>query len=288
VASLADLPTLGVGASLSLGARPDPAALVRATGGPRFVEYAGRVDVDEVLAEVERIRAAGAPVLFHPSYINFCGSAPNSPAWLDETARHVATVGSPWFAQDLAYCFWADGHGYSSQLGYFVPPILNEASLARAIERVREVAARVPVPVAVEPPPVTFQVGRMPLFEFFGRLADVADCAILLDMGHLVSHEVASGRKVIDALAALPLERVIEVHIAGGRMERGVYVDAHERPILPSAWHMLDDLLPHLTGLRAVCFECEGASEEDVLGTLARLRRHVRERSASASLREAA
>jgi uncharacterized protein (UPF0276 family) len=281
---LASLPTLGVGASLSLGARPDPVRLVQAPGGPRFVEYAGRVDVDEVVEEVTRIRAAGAPVLFHPSYINFCGSAPNSPDWLAETARHVTTVGSPWFAQDCAYCFWEDGYGYSTQLGYFVPPVYSEASLAAAVERVREVQAAVPVPVAIEPPPVTFQVGRMPVFEFFGRLATAADSALLLDVGHLVSHEVASGKPVLELLAALPRERVVEVHIAGGRMERGVYVDAHDRPILPAAWQLLAELLPHLPELRAVCFECEGAGEKDVLAVLKRLRGLVQARSSHAEL----
>src|SRR5688572_2688092 len=90
--SLANLPVLGVGASLSLAARPDPVALVKAAGGPSFVEYAGRVDVDEVQDQVQRVLAAGAPVLFHPSYINFCGTYENNAAWLEETARHIATV----------------------------------------------------------------------------------------------------------------------------------------------------------------------------------------------------
>lgn len=282
------LPVLGVGASLSLSARPDPVALARRKGGPAFVEYAGRADVEEVIAEVQRVRDAGVPVLFHPSYINFCGSFPNARSWLDATARHVAAVGSPWFAQDVAYCFWQEGPGYSTQLGYFIPPILNEASLALAIERVREVQERVPVPVAIEPPPMTFAVGTMPLFTFFGELARRADCAILLDMGHLVSWEMASGSRVRDRLADLPVERVIEVHIAGGRLSADTdgttYIDAHERPILPQAWRMLDDLLPELPAVRAVCFECEGAAEQEVMTTLAKLRRSVKERTANAAL----
>jgi uncharacterized protein (UPF0276 family) len=285
--ALSSLPVLGVGASLSLSAEPDPVALVEAPGGPQFVEYAGRVDVDEVKAEVERVRNTGAAVLFHPSYINFCGSYANSPAWLEETARHIAEVGSPWFAQDLAYCFVNDGYGYSSQLGYFVPPVLNEASLARAIERVREVQRVVRVPVAIEPPPMTYVAGRMPLFTYFGRLARETDCALLLDVGHLVSYEMGSGRKVLDALSDLPTERVIEVHIAGGRIDdtehagvrRRVYVDAHERDILPEAYAMLEALLPHLSALRAVCFECEGRTQGHVLDTLSRLRTLVRDKS---------
>jgi uncharacterized protein (UPF0276 family) len=282
------LPTLGVGASLSLSAQPDPVALVKAAGGPSFVEYAGRADVDEVSAEVERVRAAGVPVLFHPSYINFCGSFPNARRWLDATARHIASVGSPWFAQDCAYCFWQEGPGYSTQLGYFIPVILNRESLQHAIERVREVQEVVPAVVAIEPPPMTFAVGRMPLFTFFGEVARQADCAILLDMGHLVSYEMASGRRVREALADLPRERVIEVHVAGGRIEPGqtgsIYIDSHERDIQQQTWDMLEDLLPELPNVKAVCFECEGVGEESVLATLRRVREVVRRRSANPAL----
>jgi len=282
------LPTLGIGASLSLSSDPDPVSLVCAKGGPSFVEYAGLVDVDEVIGEVERVRAAGVPVLYHPSYINFCGSYANSVAWLEATAKHIEAVGSSWFAQDCAYCFWEEGPGYSSQLGYFIPPIFNQTSLERAVERVKEVQAIIPVTVAIEPPPVSFVVGSMPLFSFFGSLAKQTDCAILLDMGHLVSYEIASGRRVKDTLDALPCERVVEVHIAGGRLKKGedgpIYVDAHECTILEPTWQMFEAMLPELPNIKAVCYECEGVKESSVLSILKRIRKIVRERSVSKSL----
>lgn len=284
----AQLPTLGVGVSLSLSSEPDPVALVREAGGPRFVEYAGLAEVDRVLTEIDRVRAADVPVLFHPSYINFCGTFANSPDWLAETAQHIKTVGSPWFAQDCAYCFWKEGHGYSTQLGYFVPPVLNEASLEQAIIRVKEVQAAVPVTVAIEPAPMAFAVGTMPLFTFFGRLANATDCALLLDMGHLVSYEMASGNRVLDALRDLPCERVIEVHIAGGRLRQGVqgpvYVDMHESPILDEVWQMLEVMLPLLPNVKALCYECEGMGHATVMEVLQRLRSMVRERSTCEAL----
>lgn len=286
--NLRDLPELGIGVSLSLSAQPDPVQLVRAPGGPRFVEYAGLAEADSVATEVDRIRAAGAPVLFHPSYINFCGTFPNSAAWLATTAAHVAAVGSPWFAQDCAYCFWEEGPSYSTQLGYFIPPPLNEASLALAIERVREVQAAVPAPVAVEPPPMAFVVGAMPLFTFFGRLARETGCALLLDMGHLVSWEMASGQRVLDAIDELPRESVIELHVAGGRLRQAsdgpVYVDMHETPVLPESWAMLDALLPLLPNVKALCYECEGMPGDTVLAVLGQLREKVRRLSASPGL----
>ncbi len=282
------LPTLGVGASLSLSAQPDPVSLVSTKDGPSFVEYAGLADVDSVIEEVERIRKAGVPVLFHPSYINFCGSHANSQAWLEATALHIETVDSPWFAQDCAYCFWQEGPGYSSQLGYFIPPIFNQASIERAITRVREVQAIIPTTVAIEPAPMSFVVGTLPLFSFFAEVARQTDCAILLDMGHLVSYEMASGRSVREALDELPCERVVEIHIAGGRLKQGkygpVYIDAHESTILDQTWNMLESMLPELPNVKAVCYECEGVKESRVLPILKRVRKSVRERSASKKL----
>ena len=282
------LPTLGVGASLSLSSDPDPVKLVKAQGGPRFVEYAGQVDVDQVIDEVERVHAAGAPVLYHPSYINFCGSFPNSTAWLEATAKHIAAVDSAWFAQDVAYCFWQEGPGYSTQLGYFIPPIFNEASLERAITRVKEVQAIVPTIVAIEPPPMCFFAGSLSLFKFFGTLAEETDCAILLDMGHLVSYEMASGNKIEDELNELPRERVIEVHVAGGLVKQSetgpVYVDAHERGIVDETWQMFEAMLPELPSVKAVCFECENVNENTVLTTLKRIRKMVQASSASQNL----
>ncbi len=282
------LPALGVGASLSLSSKPDPVALVNNIDGPSFVEYAGLVEVDAVIDEVERIRATDTPVLFHPSYINFCGSFSNSSVWLEETARHIEAVHSPWFAQDCAYCFWQEGAGYSSQLGYFIPPIFNQASLDLAIERVKEVQAAMTVPVAIEPPPVTFVAGTIPLFKFFGELSKATDCAILLDMGHLVSYEMASGKKVGDALNELPRERVVEVHVAGGRLKKGnagpIYIDAHECTILEETWQMFGTMLPELPNVKAVCYECEGVNENTVLTTLEEIRQIVKNKSVSRPL----
>lgn len=274
--SIEQLPVLGVGASLSLSSIPDPASLAATKGGPDFVEYAGLVDVDSVIDEIEKIKLTGAPVLYHPSHINFCGSFSNSKTWLEATIQHIKAVDSAWFAQDCAYCFWEEGPSYSTQLGYFLPPILNQASLDLAIKRVREVQQLIPVTVAIEPPPMTFVMGDMPLFQFFGELSRQTDTAILLDMGHLVSYEMASGRLVRDALDELPLDRVIEVHIAGGRLKQGedrpIYVDAHETAILDETWKMFEDLLPELPNVKAVCFECEGVDEATVMSTLKRVR----------------
>ena len=284
------LPALGVGVSLSFGMEPDPVALAGRPGGPGFVEYAGAVQLERTAREVGALRALGLPVLFHPSCLNLCGPWPNPPDWLEAVDAHVRGVDSAWLAQDVAVCFAGETPGYSIQLGYFVPPILTRASLEQAVERVAEVRAVVGAPLLLEPAPVTFSLGDMGALQWLGALAERADCGLLLDAGHVVSHLLAGGEPSLNrALEGLDLSRVIELHVAGGvlhrRGDRRYYLDAHELPVLPEVWRVFEALLQRCEHLRAVCVECEGPPESTVLPALERARRAVVERSSSPLLR---
>lgn len=283
---LADLPTLGVGASLSFGMEPDPVALARAPGGPDFIEYAGAVQSELVRGAVDALRAEGVPVLYHPSCLNLCGPWPNPPAWLAAVDAHVQAVRSPWLAQDVAVCFAGDTPGYSIQLGYFLGPVLTRESLEEAVRRVAEVRAAVAAPLLLEPPPATFRAGTLPMMAWLSELAARTGCGLLLDAGHVYSHGLVEGG---DPLAGLDLSQVVEVHVAGGlireRAGRRYYVDAHELPVQPEVMALFQRILAGAENLRAVCVECEGAAAAQVLPVLAELRQLVALGAASESLR---
>ncbi|MCB9777611.1 MAG: DUF692 family protein [Alphaproteobacteria bacterium] len=288
---IAPLPFLGTGLSLSFGVEPDPVALAGQPGGPAFIEYAGAVQVDHVQDAVGRLHALGVPVLYHPSCLNLCGPWGNPTPWLQAVAAHCDTVQSAWLAQDVAVCFVGEEPGYSIDLGWFVPPVLDEEGLRQAIERVREVRAVVDRPLLLEPAPVTFQVGPMHIFEWLGRLARETDCGLLLDAGHVVSHQLARGSAdLLDGIDALDLDRVIEVHVAGGVIRdlpggARAYVDAHDLPVLPETWQVLTALVARCPELRAVCVECEGAVARSILPLLRRVREQIALTAASEGLR---
>ena len=284
---------LGVGASLSFGAQPDPADLARARGGPAFVEYAGAVQPEALEPGLSKLKKQGVPLLYHPSCLNLCGPWANPPAWVAAVDHHCRTVGSAWLAQDVAICFASDTPGYSIQLGYFVPPILTAESLEEAVRRVAEVTAGVSVPLLLEPAPVTFQLGNLSIFEWLGELARRTDCGLLLDAGHVVSHQLALGARDLTAgLDALDLDRVTELHVAGGVIYaeggRRFYQDAHDLPVLPETWEVFGALLERCERLRAVCVECEGSLTGAIVPVLDRVRTLVNERSAHLELAQVA
>ena len=286
----ASLPTLGVGVSLSFGAEPDPVALARARGGPAFIEYAGAVQHSFMERPLAELRRLNVPVLYHPSCLNLCGPYPNPRPWLDAVGAHVRAVGSAWLAQDVAVCLVGDTPGYSIQLGYFVPPILTPESLDEAVTRVMEVREVVDAPLLLEPAPVTFTLGELDIFTFLAELSRRTDSGLLLDAGHVVSHQLARGAGLGDGLDALDLSRVVELHIAGGVIEtrdgQPIYLDAHDLPPLPETWQVFRLLLSRCENLKAVCVECEGAAASTALPLLRRARERVLLGAASTALRE--
>ncbi|MCP4500214.1 MAG: DUF692 family protein [Deltaproteobacteria bacterium] len=292
------LPVLGVGASLSFGISPDPVALAAKKGGPSFVEYAAPVQASLLTSSIHRLLSSNVPLLYHPSCLNLCGTRENPKHWVEEVRRHVQTAQCAWLAQDVGVCFTNVEGGYSNQLGYFIAPILSEASLDVACERVLEVKALLDKPLLLEPPPVTFNVGDQKIFPWLNALAQRTQCGLLLDAGHVVAHQLAAqqGAHEIDYLAGLSeidFERVVEIHIAGGAMQisgdgEKVYVDAHDLPILPETWQVFRFLIEHSTSLKAVCVECEGTLTQSVLPMLEQTRRRVEVGSSNPALQEKA
>jgi uncharacterized protein (UPF0276 family) len=279
------LPVLGVGLSTSFGVEPEPLALARQPGGPAFVEYAGPVHLGAVREGVDQLAALGVPALYHPSALNLCGPWPNPAAWVRAVAAHARAVGSPWLAQDVAVCFSTPTGGYSVQLGYFVPPVFTEAGLAEAVARVTEALAGLDRPLLLEPAPLGFTAGPLHPLAWLARLAEETGCGLLLDAGHLLSILMARRaagappETIEEALALLPMDRVIELHVAGGAVEEvdghALYVDQHELPALPETWAVARAVLQRAPALRAVCVEVEGMAGPMVLAALDRARQEV-------------
>ena len=56
---------------------------------------------------------------------------------------------------------------------------------------------------------------------YIAGVAERADCGILLDLHNLLTNERNGRQPVSEVLDELPLERVLEVHVAGGSRRAG-------------------------------------------------------------------
>ncbi|HLW69042.1 MAG TPA: DUF692 domain-containing protein [Candidatus Binataceae bacterium] len=87
---------------------------------------------------------------------------------------------------------------------------------------------------------LSYTQSTMPEWEFVSAIAEEADCGILLDINNIF---VSSFNHRFDAkqyIEGIPLDRVVQFHLAG-HSDHGKYLlDTHDHPIRPEVWALYD------------------------------------------------
>ncbi|HKN85712.1 MAG TPA: DUF692 family protein [Nitrospiraceae bacterium] len=228
---------------------------------------------------------------------------------LSGTASHLATLGSYWINHECATKQMA---GLS--FGTYLPALFTAASAdvtaAHATRLQYSLAGSGQFAVSREPlvlleiPPLTyFAFGDMPVTEFFSRIAARMPCGFVLDLGHVWTYYRYSGewrRRSVTAfltefLDAFPLERVVQIHIAGLAVhesaignasedrcddEAPFWIDAHHAPIPEVLWDMLDQVLAHpkLRALKGLALEIDTKSIGQIVHELHQVQQRFGER----------
>lgn len=257
------LPRLGLGVSTEYGARRstgalDPRALRRTH--PQFAGFLEvGVEIDKGLDDDARAWAqSGAPTTYHFLDINLDEADDFDPQWLGAVVQAAAILRPAWMCGDAGlWHFGARDRGHMLLL----PPVLEpEAAVAMAagIVRLREATG---LEVLPENPPGAVFVGALHLLEFFAQLAEAADTGLLIDCAHLAMFQRSRGHDVLDGFDAVPWDRVVELHVAGGREQTNdgfTFVeDDHGTVVLDETWRIFEAAVARADSLRAVVVECE-------------------------------
>jgi hypothetical protein len=91
--------------------------------------------------------------------------------------------------------------------------------------------------------------------EFFRVIADKADCGILLDLHNLWCNQLNGRQSVLDVLSEIPLDRVWEIHLAGGKSFNEFWLDAHSGLVPSQVMELAEEIIPRLPNLKALIFE---------------------------------
>jgi uncharacterized protein (UPF0276 family) len=273
---VAALPRLGLGISTEFGAR--------AAGGLDVLrlhrERPDLVRFLEVGVDLERgpdadARAwveAGGPTTFHFLDLNLEEEEDLDHAWVASVGELARELRAAWLCGDAG--LWHVGPRDRGH-GSLMPPILTAVSARSLAANVRALRLRSGFEVLPENPPAHVYLGDLHLLDYFARVCDAADCGILLDVAHLAIYQRASGNAPLDGLDDFPLERVVELHVAGGsefaHQGRLFVDDDHSPQPLPDTWKILEAVLPRARNLRALVYECERNRAEQVLPVFERL-----------------
>ncbi|MGH7216524.1 MAG: multinuclear nonheme iron-dependent oxidase [Nitrospiraceae bacterium] len=211
---------------------------------------------------------------------------------VSEMVTQLNSMQSLWLNHECATKQMA---GYS--FGTYLPPLFtrlsaevvaaNIAIVQQAMDRQGHRADGTAPLFLLEMPPLTyFSAGTIPIPQFFRLVTALVPCGLVLDIGHLwtvyrytaVCRRTSLDRFVREFLDEFPLERVVEIHVAGLACHESVdepktgeglpeWIDAHAAPIPSILFNMLEQVLAHsnLVSLRGVALEVDTKSIEMIV-----------------------
>jgi uncharacterized protein len=164
----------------------------------------------------------------------------------------------PWVSNHCFYCDESWSNVWSS------PVQFSRAEIVRIGKRARLLQNLYGVPLAHENAAYyrTCPGSEMPEEDFLAQLIELSDTYLHLDLHNLYANALnhgASGYSITRFLDTIPLNRVICIHMAGGRWYDNQYHDLHDTQVPEAVWDLLDEVLSR-TSPGAVIFEYETES----------------------------
>ena len=245
-----NLPDLGCGIGL------------RTTHYPHILREWPEVDWFEILSEnfmntggrplwvLDQV-AARYPVALHGVSMNIGTTDPVNRDYLDELRRLAERCRAVWLGDHV--CWTGVGGKNSHDL---LPLPYNDAVLRHLVERIRIVQDHLERPLVMENPStyLTFAESTMPEQVFLRRMAEEADCALLLDVNNVYvtcrNHDLDPW----EYLEAIPYDRVVQIHLAG-HTDKGTHcIDTHSAEVIDPVWELYAEVMRR-TGGRATLVE---------------------------------
>lgn len=193
---------------------------------------------------LERI-AERYPIVTHGLTLSIGAVDDPDPSYLNALREEVARLDSPWHSDHL--CFSTAGERVLHEL---LPLKFSQENVARVAQRARDLSALLDRPFALEN--ITYYVHpgvpEMSELAFLQGVLGQSDARLLLDVNNVYVNAKNHGFDPRQFISGLPLERVIEIHVAGHRtLESGLLLDTHGQPVSDPVLELLEWTL-ELTG----------------------------------------
>ncbi len=152
----------------------------------------------------------------------------------------------------------ADGKAVNTGTPFPLPSTKEAAELVA--RRAASLQSRYGVPFLLENPvhylpdlPADPEIGDE--FGLMDRIVALSGCGQLLDLHNVYCNAINFGFDATAALDRIKLDRVGEIHVAGGVWRDGFYTDAHDGNVPEPVWDLLEQTLSRAPGIPAVVFE---------------------------------
>lgn len=195
--------------------------------------------------------ASHYPFVLHGVSLSIGSTDPLDMEYLRKLATLAERCRAAWVSDHLC---WTGVGGHNGHDLFPVP--YTDESLRWIVDRVKLVQDTLQRPLLLENPStyLTFTSSSMPEEVYLARLAEEADCALLLDVNNVY---VTCRNHDLDPTAyldAIPYDRVVQIHLAG-HTDHGTHcIDTHDGHVIDEVWQLYGEVVKR-AGPRATMVE---------------------------------
>jgi uncharacterized protein (UPF0276 family) len=233
---------------------PETLCRQRASGTTAEIEI-----VSDRLAQAQET-CAGLPVVVHGVELSIGSAHGLNSAYLRMLDSFQKEWPFAWHSEHLGFQTIAGDNDATLEVGVPLPLPATVEAVELVAARRATIQQRYNVPFLLENPahyfsdfPADPEIGNE--YGFLTAFTQRSGCYLLLDLHNLYCNAVNhrfDARAVIDTL---PLDRVIEIHVAGGSWRDGFWMDAHDGRVPEPVWQLLEYVLPIAPNVAGVVFE---------------------------------
>jgi uncharacterized protein (UPF0276 family) len=174
-------------------------------------------------------------IVMHGVSLSIGSTDPLNFDYLAKLKRLAGAVDAHWVSDHLCWT------GVASRNSHDLLPIpLNDDTLRHVVERIRTVQDFLERPLVLENPStyVTFADSTMSEWEFMTRMAEDADCGLLLDVNNVFVSSVNHDFDPVEYVRNVPHERVVQFHLAGHTNLGTHCIDTHDGRVIEQVWEL--------------------------------------------------
>jgi len=225
----------------------------------RVVRGKLRYEIDADLLRRARDATAGLPMVVHGVELSIGSAAQWNDAYLDLLDRFATIWEFVWHSEHLSFQTAPGPDGVIAEIGVPLPLPPTREAIELVAPRAQALAERYGVPFLLENAvhylpdlPADDNMNEAALLD---AISERSGAGVLLDLFNLHCNAVEHGFDPRAALARLRLDRVIEVHLAGGAERDGFLMDSHSEQVPEPVWQLLDHVVARAPNLRGIVYE---------------------------------
>ncbi len=184
------------------------------------------------------------PVVMHGVSLSIGSADPLNFEYLARLKALAREIQPEWISDHVCWTGVAGRNTHD-----LLPMPLTEVSLKHVVERIRVLQDYLERPFVLENPStyVGFTGSTLSEWEFLSRMANEADCGLLLDVNNVYVSSVNHDFDPETFIRSVPHERVVQIHLAGHTHLGTHVIDTHDGEVTDPVWRLYR-LAHQLTG----------------------------------------